>query len=81
MSDYAYEFLSKKFNAIITKMDFQEFIKIHDSQDTFFLIDPPWIDKIYKNNPLPYSDRTPLEYYEKLFEIPAPCKRGLDTLQ
>jgi len=69
MSDYAYDFLSKHFNAIITQMDFEECIKIHDSSNTFFLIDPPWIHKIYKNNILPYSDRTPLEYYEKLFKI------------
>ena len=68
-SPYAINYLKKYTQAKITNLDFEECINLYDSTDTFFLIDPPWINVIYKNNPLPYTDRTPLEYYTRLFEI------------
>ena len=42
MSDYAYNFLSKNFNAEITQMDFEECIKLYDGQDVFMVFDCPW---------------------------------------
>ena len=71
MSDYAYNFLSKNFNAEITQMDFEECIKLYDGQDVFMVFDCPWDLMEYTKGckGRAFCDRTPKEYYEKLFEI------------
>ena len=68
MSDYAFDFLSKNNTCEITKMQYADFIKIYDSENTFFLIDPPWRKNIYTNNQLPFCDRTPIQYYDDLLK-------------
>ena len=69
MSDYAIHELRKIFpSSIIIQMDFEECIRLHDSLDTFFLIDPPWRKPIYDNDKS-FIDRTPKEYYEKIMDI------------
>lgn len=69
-SDYAVEFLSKKFNAKVTNLDFEEMFKQYDGPDTVFLIDPPWSQREYESGckGLAFCDRTPKEYYDKIFE-------------
>lgn len=68
LSDYACNY-NKKFVAEITKEDFEICIKKWDNYFTFFLFDPPWRKQIYENNKLPFCDRTPKEYYQRLYEI------------
>ncbi len=68
-SKYAFDFLTKNFNAEITNVDFEETIKLYDSKDTFFLIDPPWRDEHYSRNSLTFLDKKPWEYYKKIFEM------------
>ena len=69
MSDFAYEFLSKNKNCVVTQIQFEDIIKKHDSENTFFLFDPPWRTGHYQDNDLPFCDRKAFEYYEKLFEL------------
>ena len=70
MSDYAYDFLSKNFNAEITQMDFEECIKLYDSKDTFFFCDPPWRKNIYKNHSRPaFTEKNIKQYYVRLLDI------------
>lgn len=77
MSDYAVNYLKKSFpKAIITQEDFEGCIKRWDSYETFFMIDPPWRKNIYKNNSLPFCDRTPIQYYEKLLKEVLPHIKG-----
>jgi len=67
-SEYAFNFLQSHFTAQITNLDFEECIKLYDSEDTFFLIDPPWRKKDYdKDNS--YFDRTVREYYKDVLRI------------
>jgi len=88
MSDYAVNYLKNKFpkNTLdyrdieITQEDFKECILKHDSEDTFFLIDPPWSKSIYTKNIddntdvkgikiKPFCNITPSEYYRIIFDI------------
>ena len=67
MSDYAVDYLKINFPyAEITQEDFMVCIKNHDSENTFFLIDPPWRTGHYKYNDLPYCDRNAYDYYVQL---------------
>ena len=51
-------------------MDFIDTIKKYDSEDTFFLFDPPWESNIYDgNNNIAYCNMKPSQYYNKLLEI------------
>lgn len=69
MSDYAVSKLKITFpNDVITQEDFEDCIKKWDSIDTFFLMDPPWRKPIYDDCKA-FIDRTPKEYYNKIFEI------------
>lgn len=71
-SEYALKHLRRHFiHCTITDMDFAECIKQHDSPDTFFFIDPPWYSEIYDNNPLPFCDREPKDYYRQILDL---CK-------
>jgi len=69
-SDYAFDFLEKKFNAQITNLDFEEMFRLYDSKDTIYLIDPPWSKTEYEDGcrNRAYCDRTPKEYYDIIFE-------------
>ena len=76
MSEYIVNYLWHRFknkNYLITRTDFEECIKLHDSSDTFFLIDPPWRAEHYsresQSGKQPYFDRKPWEYYKRLFEM------------
>lgn len=69
-SDYAFNYLSKHFNAQTTNLDFEEMFRLYDSKDTVFLIDPPWSKEEYEKGcrNRAFCDRTPKEYYDKIFE-------------
>ena len=68
MSDYACKY-NQRFLAEITQEDFEVCINKWDSETTYYLLDPPWRKRIYNNNKLPFCDRTPKEYFERLYEI------------
>jgi site-specific DNA-adenine methylase len=68
-SEYAFDYLTKHFNAEITNLDFEESIRLYDSNETFFLIDPPWHGSTYGLNDKPFIDRKPIEYFKRLLEI------------
>jgi len=77
MSDYAVKYLKSHFPyAEVTQEDFETCILKHDSSDTFYLIDPPWRKNIYQNNALPFNDRTPIQYYDKLLKEILPKLKG-----
>lgn len=78
MSDYAVDYLrtyyqeyedSFSYPILVTKEDFKECILKWDSEDTFFLIDPPWRFTCYDSNKNAFCDRTPFEYYSQLLEL------------
>jgi len=68
-SDYAFKHNQKFKSAIIEQLDFIDCIKKYDSENTFFLIDPPWRYGIYFHNKDPVCDLKPIEYYIKLFKL------------
>ena len=77
MSDYSVKYLKEHFPfAVVTQEDFEECMLKWDSEETFFLIDPVWRKNIYKNNPKPFCDRTPIQYYDKLLNEIIPNLRG-----
>jgi len=53
----------------ITQEDFKDCIKRWDSEETFFLIDPPWRYEMYNGLEKPICDRKPVEYYRILLDI------------
>lgn len=69
-SDYACNFLSKHFKADVYNLDFEEMFRLYDSIETVFLIDPPWSTLEYEKGcrNRAFCDRTPKEYYDKIFE-------------
>lgn len=69
-SEYAFNFLSKHFNAQITNLDFEQMFRLYDGPETVFLIDPPWSQAEYEKGcrNRAFCDRTPKEYYDKIFE-------------
>lgn len=70
MSQFAIEELQKSFpHSIITSEDFISCMEKWDSEDTFFLIDPPWYNDIYSKNDKPFMDRTALQYYVDIFQF------------
>ena len=67
MSDFAVNHLKQNFPDVeITQEDFMICIKKYDSEDTFFLIDPPWRTGHYQDNDLPFCDRKAYDYYVQL---------------
>lgn len=69
-SDYAINELKQTFpDKIITQDDFLYCMEKWDSEDTFFLIDPPWYNDIYSKNDKPFMDRTALQYYQDIFKF------------
>jgi len=76
MSDFIIDFHQSQnyqmrldFQVEITQEDFESCIKKHDSSETFFLIDPVWRSAHYTRNDHAFMDRTPFEYYKKIFEL------------
>lgn len=69
LSDFAVQYLRKHFKHEITKLDYLECIKLYDSENTFFFIDPPWFDEIYEINPLTAFTIPCKEIYSNLKEI------------
>lgn len=69
-SDYALDFLRLNFNnAIISGDDFLKCILENDSENTTFLIDPPWSKVDYAENPNTFCDRGVGDYYKQLREV------------
>lgn len=67
MSDYAIQYLKKYFKyAEITQEDYIKCIKKHDSEHTFFLIDPPYRTSLYALNDKAFIDRTDTEYFNEI---------------
>ena len=67
-SDYACKY-NKRFKATITQDDFVLCFDKWDGPETYFFLDPPWRRQIYENNVLPFCDRSPKEYYDKIYQI------------
>ena len=68
-SEYANEFCKENFpNAKVENMDFMDTIDKYDSEDTFFLIDPPWRFDTYDVNNLSFCDRKAWDYYDQLLK-------------
>lgn len=54
----------------ISSLDFKACIKQWDAKDTFFLIDPPWEERAYKNNRQTRCDNSIKKYYQViLYEL------------
>lgn len=69
-SQYAYDYLRAHYrHHTITQTDFVDCINTWDSSKTFFLIDPPWITKLYGNNDKCFIDRTAEQYYTEVLDI------------
>ena len=68
LSEYANNH-NKKYNAVITDLDFIECINQNDSKDTFFLIDPPYSNNVYKLNEKCFIDRDYRDYYRQLADL------------
>lgn len=67
-SDYAINYLRKHFKVEITNLDYSECIRLNDSKDTLFFLDPPWFDEIYDINPLTAFTKPCKEIYQELEE-------------
>ena len=69
-SDYAVSYLKSHFPfAEVTQEDFEECIVKHDSEDTFYLIDPPYANNVYALNEKCFIDRDYRDYYKQLANI------------
>jgi hypothetical protein len=69
MSDHANEYCIEHFpDSVVEHMDFMETIDKYDSEDTFFLIDPPWRFATYDLNELAFCDRKVWDYYDQLLK-------------
>ena len=54
----------------ISNLDFKACLKEWDAPDTFFLIDPPWEERAYKNNRQTRCDQSIVRYYQTiLYEV------------
>jgi len=74
-SEFANYYCKKKFpNADVSNMDFMETINKYDSEDTFFLIDPPWRFDTYDVNTKSFCDRDVITYYTQIL-------KRIDTLK
>jgi len=78
MSNYAVDYLrqyyqeyedSFSYPILVTQDDFKDCILKWDSEDTFFLFDPPWRFTCYDSHKNAFCDRTPFEYYSQLLEL------------
>jgi len=70
MSIHAQEFCQKEFpEATITGVSYEKTIQAVDSENTFFMIDPPWRKKIYTNNEFFVCDQSIPQYYNTLLDM------------
>ena len=68
-SVFANEYCIEHFpDAKVENMDFMETIDKYDSEDAFFLIDPPWRFDTYDVNNLSFCDRKVWDYYDQLLK-------------
>jgi len=68
-SEFANKYCKETFpDSVVEHMDFMDTINKYDSEDTFFLIDPPWTFATYDLNELAVCDRNIKKYYEQLLE-------------
>jgi len=75
MSEHSNQFCKENFpDATITHEDFRDCIKKWDSENTFFLIDPPWRDNVYSENDLTYSNMKISNYYVNIFYLLNKCQ-------
>ena len=69
-SEFANNFCKENFpNAKVENMDFMDTINKYDSEDTFFLIDPPWRKDLYGENNMAFCDRNVWDYYKQILNI------------
>lgn len=69
-SEFAVNYLRENFSDdTVRSFDWKKCMELYDSEDTFFLIDPPYYRNIYKNNNMSFIDREPLEYYKQLLDL------------
>lgn len=68
-SEFANEYCIEHFpDAKVENMDFMDTIDKYDSEDTFFLIDPPWRFEHYNKTSLSFCDRKAWDYYVQLLK-------------
>lgn len=68
-SPYAFDYLTKHFNAQVTNLDFEQCVKLYDGPETVFLLDPPWTYSAYAENEKTFCDRKPKAYYDRILEL------------
>lgn len=74
-SEFANKYCKETFpDSVVENMDFMNTIDKYDSEDTFFLIDPPWRFATYDVNNLSFCDRKVWDYYDQLL-------KRIETLQ
>mgnify|MGYP003671171405 FL=1 len=70
LSPHSQEFCQKEFpEAIVTGVSYEKTIQAVDSENTFFMIDPPWRKKIYTNNDFFRCDQSIPQYYNTLLDM------------
>ena len=70
LSPHSQEFCQKEFpEATITGVSYEKTIQAVDSENTFFMIDPPWRKKIYTNNEFFVCDQSIPQYYNTLLDM------------
>jgi len=70
ISPHAQAYCKEKFpEAIITGVSYEDTIKSVDSENTFFMIDPPWRKKIYTNNEFFRCDQSIPQYYKTILNL------------
>ena len=70
LSPHSQEFCQKEFpEATITGVSYEKTIRAVDSENTFFMIDPPWRKKIYTNNEFFVCDQSIPQYYNTLLDM------------
>jgi hypothetical protein len=68
-SVFANEYCIEHFpDSKVENMDFMDTINKYDSEDTFFLIDPPWRFDTYTENSMSFCDRKTWDYYDQLLK-------------
>ena len=68
-SVFANEYCIEHFSDVkVENMDFMDTINKYDSEDAFFLIDPPWRFEHYNKTNLSFCDRKAWDYYDQLLK-------------
>ena len=70
MSIEAQKYCREEFpEATISGITYEDVIKSVDSENTFFMIDPPWRKKIYTNNDFFICNQSIPQYYNTLLDM------------